>query len=85
MSLNTIMNYSALQRTSNPAIAPCNPKDIKFHKGKYFVNYVLLNTFGAITPYSVSFRTYANAYLKMNQARKAQGFKSLPPFKPYRG
>ena len=85
MSLNSIMNYKAFKRASKPVIAPCNPKDIKFHDGKYFVNFVLLTLQGHITPHTISFKSYANAYLKMNQARKLQGFKALPPFKPYRG
>ena len=86
MSINTFMKYPASNKNRyKTIITPCNPRDIKFYAGKYYVNYVLLNAYGEATPRRVSFKTYSNAYLAMNEARVTQGFQKLPPFKPFRG
>ena len=75
---------NSLKPMGRTIIAPCNPKDIRYHDGKYFVNYVLMSS-GEAKPHTLSFKSYANAYLAMNSARLTQGFKALPPFKTYRG
>lgn len=85
MSLNALMQNTPAKIRNKTIIAECTPKDIRYHNGKYYVNYVLLDTYFDAKPHTLRFSNYANAYLAMNTARLQQGFKPLPPFTPYKG
>lgn len=79
------MQYASVKMRNKTIIAECTPKDIRYHNGKYYVNYVVIDTYFDAIPNSPSFKKYEDAYRHMNKARILQGFKPLPPFTPYKG
>lgn len=69
---------------SRAVITPCCPIHIKYHDGRYFVSYVVVNREGQEKPHIASFNTYFDAFQEMNTARMAQGYKKLT-YKRYKG